>query len=145
MWIQAGAPNQRAINLRLVEQCAGVFRFYATSIQNAQGIGHWPAHQARHLAADDEMRLGGDCWARRLSRSDGPDGFIGADHRTQFRRLDLADRAADLPAHDLSRQATLPLFLVLTNANNRHQVMFEGSDQLPVDVIVALGEILATL
>ena len=55
------------------------------------------------------------------------------------------DRAADLAAQDLFRHAVFPLFLVLTNANDRHQMVLERSHQLLVDGLVGLAKVLAAL
>ena len=55
------------------------------------------------------------------------------------------DGPADLAAQNLFRHATFPLFLLLSNANNRHQVMFECGRKLAVNDIVCSGEVLAAL
>src|ERR1700733_2810475 len=101
MRVQTSASNQRTINLRLAEQCVGILRLHTTAIKDAQSIRQRPANQPRHLAADHQMSFSGDRWGCGLSRTDGPDGFVGDDHGTQFGRLDLVDGAADLSAYDL--------------------------------------------
>ena len=145
MGVEAGAPNQGAIDFRLAEKRFGILRLHTPAVQDAQRIGERSPNHPRHLAADDQVGFGSDGRRRRLSRPDRPDGLIGDDHPVQLAGIDLMDRSADLAAQDFFRHAVFPLFLVLTNANDRHQMVLERSHQLLVHRLVGLTKVLAAL
>jgi hypothetical protein len=145
MRIETGAPNQRPVDLRLAKKRLGIFRLHATAVKDAHRIGHGSADHACYLAADNEMSLCGHVGCSRLSRSNGPDWLISNHHRVQSGGIDLVNGAADLLAHNLCCLASLPLLLVLPDADNRYQAMLEGSHELAVDRVVGLAKVLAPL
>src|SRR6185437_5333782 len=100
---------------------------HAATVQNARGLRNLPTDQPRNLAADDEMSL---CGRRRrcsFTGANGPDGLIRHNHRSQFRRVDVMNGAADLAAQYLTRLAIVSFSLVLTDTNNRNEIVSKSS------------------
>src|SRR5205085_9034992 len=76
LWFEARPAHQRPVNLSLPHQLAGVLRFYAASIEDAQLARERLAEDVRNFMPVDCMRVGSHHWSRCLPRADGPAGFI---------------------------------------------------------------------
>src|SRR6202011_6048296 len=84
--VKGCAPNQRAINLRLVQQAGDVLWFDAATIENSYVVGEIATESVRERSPDREVRFGRNFRCGGFAGANRPDWFVGDHKRTRVVR-----------------------------------------------------------
>src|SRR6516225_1439736 len=90
--VEAGAPDQGPIDVRLLEQGSRVFGLDASPVLNAQALGRGWTVNLGQASAEKGMSLLSLGGGRIAARADRPDWLIRHDHTPYCIRADAGER-----------------------------------------------------
>ena len=102
VFLQAGAPNKRAVNIRALCEFPTVGGGDGAAVKNPGGVGHFLADLLRQPAPDCLVHLLCLCRGRCLPRPDCPDRLVGQHHAGPV--SDVGFEGGQLPEHDLGQR-----------------------------------------
>src|SRR6201996_1385060 len=98
---EAGAADERAVDVGLSHELADVFRLDGAAVEDARSFGGELAATKGELVTDDAVRFFGDVGCGCGAGTDGPHGFVGDDEAVSFGGGDVLQSDANLAADGL--------------------------------------------
>src|SRR5919108_4289601 len=138
--VEAGAADQRAVDVRLGGQLLGVGGLDAAAVLDAQLVGGGAAHQLGDGAADQRDRLLGVLGGGGPAGADRPHRLVGDHQPGDLLGGQAGERAAHLALDDLGGLPGLALLEGPADADDRPHAGPEDRACLAVDQLVALAE-----
>ena len=138
--IEAGAADQGAVDVGLVEEFFGVVRLDAAAVLDADfGRGGGIEYFGQSLA-DKSMGFLGLFGRGGAAGADGPDGFVSNDRVEHLFGFESGQAAAELLGQNLVMAVRIPLLEGFADAKNGAQAGRVGGFDLFVHQLVGLAE-----
>ena len=138
---EAGATNQGAVNVGLGDEGGEVVGGDAAAVLNLEALGDGLAGDVGNRATDHCDRGIGAFWGCGAASADGPDGFVGDDHRGYM--VNAVQGGADLAADNGLGVLRFVLGESFADAQDRDQTIGKRGLQFAIDQGVVLTEVLA--
>src|ERR671930_1442904 len=115
---QAGATDQRAVDLGLGDERVDVLGLDAAAVEDPDRLGDLLRGELREQAAQVPVDLAGLGRGRVDARPDGPDGLVGEDDLPDLRGRQAREAGAQLTLNRREREPLAPLFRRLADAED---------------------------